>query len=55
MKLRFLFMAILVCLAGMVFADALSDYVAQDDGAYSAKLSKIQLNSSQNVSVATID
>lgn len=55
MKLRFLFVAILVCLAGMVFADALSDYVAKDDGAYSVKLSKIQLNSSQNVSVATID
>ena len=55
MKLRFLLCAILLCLAGMVFADALSDYVAKDDGVYSAELSKIQLNSSQNVSVATID
>ncbi len=55
MKLRLLFIAILVCLAGLTFADALSDYVAKDDGAYSAKLTKMQLNSSQNVSVASID
>ena len=55
MKLRFLFVAIIICLASMTIADALSDYITKDDGAYSAKLTKMQLNSTQNVSVASID
>lgn len=56
MKLKFMFVMLLVMFAGMVFAaDSLSDYVAQNNDAYKCSMSKIQLSADQAVSVTTVD
>lgn len=55
MKLRLLFVFLMILFAVMVSADALTDYVNKDDGAYSFKISKTQLSADMQVSVTSVD